>query len=45
MSRLACGLGFLVIAVLLALALVAFLILHPLELEGDRARQGNAAMV
>ena len=38
MSPLGWGLGFLVIAVLTAMALVAFVILRPRELEGDRAQ-------
>jgi MFS family permease len=37
MSPLGWGLSFLVIAVLMALALIAFTILRPRELEGDRA--------
>jgi MFS family permease len=37
MSPLGWGLGFLVIAVLMAVALVAFLIIRPRDLEGDRA--------
>ncbi len=36
MSQVAWGLAFLVIAVLMALALVTFLIIRPRELEGDR---------
>ena len=38
MSPMAWGLAFLVVAVLMALALVAFLIMRPRELEGDRGR-------
>ena len=37
MSPLGWGLGFLVIAVLMAMALAAFLIIRPRDLEGDRA--------
>ena len=36
MSPLAWGLAFLVVAVLMALALAAFVIIRPRELEGDR---------
>ena len=36
MSPMAWGLAFLVVAVLMALALGAFLLMRPRELEGDR---------
>lgn len=38
MSRMAWGLAFLMVAVLMALALAAFLVIRPRELEGDRGR-------
>jgi len=38
MSPMAWGLAFLVVAVLMLMALVAFLVIRPRELEGDRGR-------